>query len=90
MRIKHKMLCIVPGGVNIHCNCYYITFIFFLPWIIQFVLINSVFNYDLVNYVVDYVFNVLNGNDRIFLVTRFSIVLINSQRQTAYIVIYFS
>lgn len=90
VRIKHKMLCIVPGGVNIHCSCYYITFIFFLPWIIQFVLINSVFNYDLVNYVVDYVFNVLNGNDRIFLVTRFSIVLINSQRQTAYILIYFS
>lgn len=53
-------------------------------------LINYVFNYDLVNYVVDYVFNVLNGNDRIFLVTRFSIVLINSQRQTVYILIYFS
>ena len=85
VRIKHKMLCIVPGGVNIHCNCSYITFIFFylglysLCWLIMFLIMIW-----LIMWLINYVFNVFNGNDRIFLVTRFSIVLINSGRQFIY------
>lgn len=90
VRIKHKMLCIVPGGVNIHCNCYYITFIFFylglysLCWLIMFLIM-------IWNYVVDYVFKVFSGNDGIFLVTRFSINSVNNfrERDSLYINIFF-
>ena len=53
-------------------------------------LINYVLNYDLVNYVVDYVFKVFNGNDGIVLVTRFSINSVNNFRERVYISIYFS
>lgn len=58
MRVKtdklHKMLCTVSGGVNIYCNCYYITFIFFFCL--------GLYNLTVVDY---HVFNIFSGKDRI-------------------------